>query len=760
MLNTLSLTDQIKINYITLSFEKDLEQAFQKYYFQDSLRHVRIALVVGLFFYGIFGILDAWLVPDVKQRLWFIRYVIIFPYVSLIYLFSFSQHFQKFMQLSIASALLVAGLGINAMILIAPHPVTYSYYAGLILVFIYGYTFFKLRFIWASITCWLIVIAYEIAAIWLVPTPIPTFINNNFFFLSGNILGMFACYSIEFYLRRDFIQARLLKAEKKKVLNVNLKLEERVEKRTSELLKTNLELNQEIKERKRAENAMRESEQKYRILIDHADIAIFIAQDGVIKFPNPMSVKLTLYSADELAQMPFMELIHPEDQDIVVKRHRKRLAGEKVPSSYDFRLINKNGKKIWVHINAALISWEGRPATLNFVRDITRQKKLKAQLRRAQKMEAIGTLAGSVAHDLNNILSGVVSYPELLLLDIPEESPLRKPLLTIQKSGQKAANIVQDLLTLARRGVSVSEVVNLNVIVNQYLTSLEFENLLSVHPDVKVESDLEINLLNILGSPVHLSKTIMNLISNAAEAMPEGGTIHISTQSLYLDKPINGYDTIDAGEYVCLTIADTGTGISSSEIDKIFEPFYTKKVMDKSGTGLGMAVVWGTVKDHHGYIDVNSTLGKGTSFILYFPVTRQKLQESSTSFNMQDFRGNGESILVIDDVEEQRKIASGILKKMGYKVISLASGEEAILYMQENSADLLILDMIMDPGIDGLETFKRIHQMHPQQKAIIASGYSESEKVKKAQEMGAGIYLKKPYSLEKIGMAVRSALNK
>lgn len=664
------------------------------------------------------------------------------------------------MQLSIASALLVAGLGINAMILIAPHPVTYSYYAGLILVFIYGYTFFKLRFIWASITCWLIVIAYEIAAIWLVPTPIPTFINNNFFFLSGNILGMFACYSIEFYLRRDFIQARLLKAEKKKVLNVNLKLEERVEKRTSELLKTNLELNQEIKERKRAENAMRESEQKYRILIDHADIAIFIAQDGVIKFPNPMSVKLTLYSADELAQMPFMELIHPEDQDIVVKRHRKRLAGEKVPSSYDFRLINKNGKKIWVHINAALISWEGRPATLNFVRDITRQKKLKAQLRRAQKMEAIGTLAGSVAHDLNNILSGVVSYPELLLLDIPEESPLRKPLLTIQKSGQKAANIVQDLLTLARRGVSVSEVVNLNVIVNQYLTSLEFENLLSVHPDVKVESDLEINLLNILGSPVHLSKTIMNLISNAAEAMPEGGTIHISTQSLYLDKPINGYDTIDAGEYVCLTIADTGTGISSSEIDKIFEPFYTKKVMDKSGTGLGMAVVWGTVKDHHGYIDVNSTLGKGTSFILYFPVTRQKLQESSTSFNMQDFRGNGESILVIDDVEEQRKIASGILKKMGYKVISLASGEEAILYMQENSADLLILDMIMDPGIDGLETFKRIHQMHPQQKAIIASGYSESEKVKKAQEMGAGIYLKKPYSLEKIGMAVRSALNK
>jgi two-component system cell cycle sensor histidine kinase/response regulator CckA len=700
------------------------------------------------------------LVPEVKHALWFIRYAIVCPIIFLVFLFSFTRYFRKYMQVAIASAVLAGGLGIIKMIQIAPYPASHSYYAGLILVFFYGYTFYKLRFVWATLTGWIIVIAYEIAAIWLNPTDIPILINNNFFFLTGNVFGMFACYSIEYYLRKNYLQARLLDIEKKKVEDANLRLEERVEDRTTQLIRTNNELKQEINERKRADYALRESEEKYRILIDNADTAIFIAQDDVIKFPNPMTLNLIRYSADELAQMQFTDLIHFQDRDMVHERHRRRLRGEEPPSSYDFRVINKNGEKLWVHLNTVLITWEGRPATLNFLRDITSQKKLETQLRQAQKMEAIGTLAGGVAHDLNNILSGLVSYPELLLLDIPEDSPLRKPMLAIQESGQKAAAIVQDLLTLARRGVSTSEVVNLNQIIQQYLVSLEFEKLLSYHPDVKVKHELEPDLFNILGSPVHLSKTIMNLVSNAAEAMPEGGAISISTQSRYVDKPINGYETITPGEYVSLTVADTGTGISPGEVNKIFEPFYSKKVMGRSGTGLGMSVVWGTVKDHHGYIDVTSTLEKGTTFILYFPVTRQEAQEFETPLKMQDYNGNGELILVIDDVEEQRKIACSILAKMGYTVKSLASGEEAVHYMKENSADLLILDMIMDPGIDGLETYKKILKMHPGQKAIIASGYSETGRVKKAQEIGAGVYLKKPYSLEKIGMAVHTALNK
>ena len=643
MANTLSPQNNFQVNWLTLSFPKNLEKAFQDSYFQNSLRQVRIALLLGLFLYSVFGILDAWLVPEAKHKLWLIRYAIFAPYVIAVYLLSFSPHFKKYMQISIAFGVLIAGLGITVMILIAPYPASHSYYAGLLLVFIYGYTFVKLRFVWASFAGWLIVLAYEIAAIWLSPTPILILVNNNFFFLSANILSMFACYSIEYYLRRNFMQARLLESEKRKVTKANQELENRVQKRTSQLVKTNKELTQEIVDRKRAEKD---------------------------------------------------------------------------------------------------------------------QRRLELQLRKSQKMEAIGTLAGGVAHDLNNILSGIVSYPELLLMDIPKKSPLRQPLLTIQESGHKAAAIVQDLLTLARRGVSVTEVMNLNQLIEQYLNSPENHKILEYHPGVKVEIDLQAKLFNILGSPVHLSKTIMNLVSNAAEAMPSSGVIHITTENRYIDRPLKGYDTVEEGDYVKLTVSDNGVGISPEDIDRIFEPFYTKKTMGRSGTGLGMAVVWGTVKDHDGYIDVQSELGEGTAFTLYFPITRKKLPAAKPDILKDRYMGKGESILIIDDVQQQREIASSMLKKLGYNVLSVPSGEEAVIYMQENTADLLVLDMIMNPGIDGLETYKKILKFHPRQKAIIASGFSESKQVKAAQKMGAGSYLKKPYSFEKIGLAVKAELAK
>jgi CheY-like chemotaxis protein len=375
-------------------------------------------------------------------------------------------------------------------------------------------------------------------------------------------------------------------------------------------------------------------------------------------------------------------------------------------------------------------------------------------------MEAIGTLAGSVAHDLNNILSGIVSYPELILLDLPEGSPLKKPILTIKKSGEKAAVIVQDLLMLARRGVAISEVVNLNLIISEQLKSPEIKKLLSFHTGVQIKTDFDNELLNIKGSPAHLSKSIMNLISNAAEAMPDGGTIRISTENLYLDRPIKGYNHIKSGEYVTVAVTDTGMGIPEEESKKIFQPFYTKKVMGRSGTGLGMAVVWGTVKDHKGYIDIQSAAGKGTKCILYFPVTREEIGKNESPLPIGDYMGQGESILVVDDVAEQREIATGMLSKLGYSVTSISSGEEAVEHLKTNSADLIILDIIMEPGINGRETYERILKIYPNQKAIIASGFSETDEVKITRRSGAGAYIKKPYTLEKIGIAVRDELNK
>ncbi|MFC1869499.1 ATP-binding protein [Thermodesulfobacteriota bacterium] len=301
---------------------------------------------------------------------------------------------------------------------------------------------------------------------------------------------------------------------------------------------------------------------------------------------------------------------------------------------------------------------------------------------------------------------------------------------------------------------------NLNDIILDYLKSPEHENLVSYHPEMQMDIDLGKDLLNILGSHVHLLKAVMNLVFNAAEAMPKGGTIKISTMNSYIDMPIKGYDHIEEGDYVILTVSDTGVGISENDKERIFEPFYTKKKMGKSGTGLGMAVVWGAVKDHNGYIDLQSVPGNGTTFKLYFPATRKESKRDKPKLSLENYKARGESVLVVDDVEEQRGVALSMLNKLGYSVSSVSSGEEAVEYMRNNSVDILLLDMIMDPGIDGLEAYKRVLEFHPGQKAIIASGFSETERVRETHRLGAGAYVKKPYLIEKIGLAVRNELDK
>ncbi len=435
----------------------------------------------------------------------------------------------------------------------------------------------------------------------------------------------------------------------------------------------------------------------------------------------------------------------------------------------EIELVHKDRSKIpvWRKEKAIYNESNGLVGSIVYNRDISELKRaekekmqLQSQLQRAEKMQAIGTMAGGVAHDLNNVLSGLVSYPELILMDLPQDSKLRKPIQTIHQSGLRAAAIAQDLLTMARRGVVVTNVINVNAAVSEYLLSPEFEQLKEFHPQVKIEVDLKKDLMNIIGSPVHLSKVVMNLVSNAAEAMPDGGHIRIRTENRYVDSPIRGYDHVKEGDYVRLIVSDDGFGIPAKDVDRIFEPFYTKKVMGRSGTGLGMAVVWGTVKDHHGYIDVDSIEGKGTTFTLYFPITRKPLPQDNALISIETYMGSGESILVIDDVKEQREIASGLLAKLGYEVSCASSGEEGLAYLENNRADLLVLDMIMDPGIDGLETYRQILKKHPRQKAIIASGFSETKRVAQAQKLGAGTYVKKPYELEKIGLAVRNELDK
>lgn len=543
----------------------------------------------------------------------------------------------------------------------------------------------------------------------------------------------------------------------------NENLEQRVKQRTAELEK-------EIEERKNIQETLRKSEERFRdISYSMADFIWEVDSNAKYTFTSEMVKPIVGYDSEELVGKSPFDLM-PEEESRRVKKIYERYCSEKKPIvDLENWALSKEGKKVCLLSNAVpilddkgeLIGYRGvdKDITDNKIAE-EEQKKLQAQLQRAEKMESFGTLAGGVAHDLNNILSGIVSYPDLLLMKIPEGSPLKAPIETIKKSGQKASAIVQDLLTLARRGVKTTEIVNLNHIITEYVNSPEYEKLKSFHPDCRLKVHFEENLLNIMGSPVHLSKTVMNLVSNAAEAMPQGGVIIITTENRYIDRAVMGYDEVKEGDYVTLKISDTGVGISPEEKEKIFEPFYTKKVMGRSGTGLGMAVVWGTIKDHKGYIDIKSEIGKGTTFTLYFPVVRKQLAKKVSEFCIDEYMGNGESILVIDDVMEQREIAAEILSNLGYSVDTVSSGEKAVEYLQRDAVDLLVLDMIMEPGMDGLETYKKVLETSPKQKAIIASGFSETERVKEAQRLGAGTYVKKPYTIETIGIAVKKELGK
>ena len=527
-----------------------------------------------------------------------------------------------------------------------------------------------------------------------------------------------------------------------------------------DLAASNEQLILEIEERKLIEKALRNSE-------GFLDDIIESIQDGI----SVLNADLTIRHTNSIMNQWYRQNSPLIGNKCYACYHGRQAPCDTCPTLRCMR-SGKTERDIMPGLPGSVVEWievfsfpirdkdtKQIAGAVEFVRDITVPKRLERELAHAQKMEAVGTLAAGVAHDLNNILSGIVSYPELILMDLPPDSALKGPIQTIHKSGQKAAAIVQDLLTLARRGVSVKEVVSLNGIVSSFLVSPECRKIKEFHRDVEFRTALQPQVLNVVGSPVHLSKSIMNLVSNAAEAMENGGQLVLRTQNRYIDRRLDGYEKIPEGEYAVLSVSDAGSGIASADLHKIFEPFYTKKKMGRSGTGLGMAVVWGTVKDLKGYIDVQSTPGRGTRFDLYFPATRRQRPRTQASIPIESYRGS-ENVLIVDDVTEQRRIAAAMLSKLGYTVSAVPSGEDSIAYLKARPADIVILDMIMEPGMDGLETYRQIIQLNPRQKAIIASGYSESGRVKAAQQLGAGKYLKKPYTLEEIGLSVRGELDR
>lgn len=409
-------------------------------------------------------------------------------------------------------------------------------------------------------------------------------------------------------------------------------------------------------------------------------------------------------------------------------------------------------------IHGQLINWDDdRKAIHILVIDITDRKiaqlerqEVEARLHRAQKMEAIGMMAGGVAHDLNNILAGIVTYPDMLLLDQPQDSPMHKPLNIIKQAGKRAAAIVDDLLTVARGIAQKKEAVDLNTIVEQYLQSPEFAQLSARFPAVTFTTEMADNLGIFSGSSVHIAKVLMNLVTNAAEAIEGPGAVRISTANAPLQPPATTPG-------VMLRVSDNGPGIKKEDLERIFEPFYSKKVMGRSGTGLGLAVVWNVVREHGGTVEVASN-SSGTTFEIQLPAGTEKNLTMLDSKPEELMVGNGEKILVIDDDEQQREIAASMLTRLGYEPQTACSGEEAVSIIGKQGFALLLLDMIMPPGMGGRETYEQILAVRPDQKAILVSGFSASEEVQQAIKLGAASFLRKPYTVQELASAIREAL--
>ena len=380
----------------------------------------------------------------------------------------------------------------------------------------------------------------------------------------------------------------------------------------------------------------------------------------------------------------------------------------------DIDLEREDGRRFLSVSQSTIEEYGTELGKLIIIRDFTskrladeERRDLQKRLEKAQKMEVVGLLAGGVAHDLNNILSGIVSYPELMLLNLPEDSPLRKPIMAIHDSGLRAAEVVEDLLTIAR-GVAINkQTANLNTIVASYLDSREHAQVKHLNPSVRFEHHLEPGLLNVRCSKIHVTKALMNLVMNASEACRQRnrGLVTISTRNCYLDEPLTGYDHVHVGEYALLSVEDNGPGILPEDLERIFEPFYTKKKMGRSGSGLGLAVVWNTIQDHQGYKDVRSN-EKGTVFELYIPVDRRKIIKTENHFSIKDCLGNEETILVVDDEAQQRDIAFRLLTELNYRAEMVSSGEAAIEVMKRRPFDLILLDMVMPNGINGRENLR------------------------------------------------------
>jgi len=377
-------------------------------------------------------------------------------------------------------------------------------------------------------------------------------------------------------------------------------------------------LEADIEQRIQTEKDLQALGEKYKLVFEKASEAIFIIQGGVIKFANHRTRGVLGYTQEELKTLPISEIVHPEDRERVVARHVKRLKGQKAPGIYSFRIVSKTGKEIWVEDTTIRVDWEGQPATLNFVRNITKKKKMDAQLQFAAKLEAIGTLAGGIAHAFNNLMMGIQGHISLLLYDIDSTHPHYESLRKIENQIENGAELTSQLIGYARKGRYRAGRINMNEIVKN--TSETFGKM---KMEISIHRELTQRPYDIEADQGQMEQMLLNLYINAADAMAGGGDLILKTKNVtHTDIKSKLYQPMP-GKYVRITILDNGVGMDKQIQQRIFDPFFTTKQTGR-GTGLGLASVYGIVKSHEGYINVASKMGRGTTFSIYLPAAQKK----------------------------------------------------------------------------------------------------------------------------------------
>ncbi len=518
----------------------------------------------------------------------------------------------------------------------------------------------------------------------------------------------------------------------------------------------------DITERKKMENALKESEEKYRLLVENANEVILVAQDGRIRFVNHKALDFIGYTPEELIEKEFTAFVHPEDRKTLSERHRKRLEGEYVPALYPFRIIDRDGGIKWVEINAVRIEWKGRPATLNFLVNITERKhaeeereKLQNQLTQAKKMESIGRLAGGVAHDFNNMLGVILGRTEMMLMGMTPEDPFRSDLEEIQKAGMRSADLTRQLLAFARKQTITPRVLDVNETVEGMLKMLrrligEDVNLIW-HPDA--------HLWPVKVDPAQIDQILANLCVNARDAISGVGKVTIETKNViieeddYIDRP-----GLIPGEYVLLTVSDDGCGIDEVTLANIFEPFFTTREVGE-GTGLGLAMIYGIVKQNSGFIDVHSEVGKGTTFKIYFPRHEGDAAKETKPDLVKIPKGHGETILLVEDDPSILDMGKAMLEKMGYTVLRAGDPKQALEIAKTHGGKihLLMTDVVM-PQMSGKVLAEQIHNVNPDMKVLFMSGYTANVIAHRGILDAEVHFIQKPFSMKDLAFKVRNTL--